>query len=89
MLKRLALWATMVVALLHLAFMVLEATQWSTELGLRLTHLSASAAGESELLGLFHIARSFAETRCPWLLSPPNKAPRHGATPFRDGRPFS
>jgi hypothetical protein len=47
MLKRLALWATMVVALLHLAFMVLEATQWSTELGQRLTHLSASAAGET------------------------------------------
>ncbi len=32
------------------------------------------ALGESEMLDLFHIARSFAETRCPWLLSPPNKA---------------
>jgi hypothetical protein len=30
--------------------------------------------GESEVLGLFRIARSFAETRCPWLKSPPNKA---------------
>jgi uncharacterized membrane protein len=45
MLKRLAFWATIIVALLHLAFMVLEASQWSTELGQRLTHLSASAAG--------------------------------------------
>ena len=27
------------------------------------------ALGESELLGLFHIARSFAEIRCPWFLS--------------------
>jgi hypothetical protein len=32
------------------------------------------ALGESEMLDLFHTARSFAETRCPWLLSPPNKA---------------
>jgi hypothetical protein len=30
--------------------------------------------GESEMLGLFHIARSFVETRRPWLKSPPNKA---------------
>jgi hypothetical protein len=32
------------------------------------------ALGETEMLDLFHIARSFAETRCPWLKSPPNKA---------------
>ncbi len=51
MLKRLALWATIIVALLHLVFMVLEATQWSTELGQSLTHLSASVAGESAGVG--------------------------------------
>jgi hypothetical protein len=39
--------------------------------------------GESELLGLFHIARSFAETRCPWLKSPPNKA--LATAPFHSG----
>jgi hypothetical protein len=27
-----------------------------------------------KLLDLFHIGRSFAEARCPWLKSPPNKA---------------
>ena len=31
-------------------------------------------AGESKMLDLFHTARSFAETCCPWLESPPNKA---------------
>ena len=41
------------------------------------------ALGESELLGLFHIARSFAETRCPWLKSPPNKA--LATAPFPSG----
>jgi hypothetical protein len=32
---------------------------------------------------LFHIARSFAETRCPWLKSPPNKA--LATVPFPSG----
>jgi hypothetical protein len=39
--------------------------------------------GESEMLDLFHIARSFAETRCPWLLSSPNKA--LATAPFPSG----
>ena len=41
------------------------------------------ALGESELLNLFHITRSFAETRCPWLKSPPNKA--LATVPFPSG----
>ena len=32
------------------------------------------ALGESETLNLLHIARSFEKTRCPWFLSPSNKA---------------
>ena len=51
--------------------------------------------GESEMLDLFHIARSFAEKRCPWLLSLPNKAlatvpaALRDSPSKRDGRPFS
>ena len=41
------------------------------------------ALGESELLGLSHIARSSAKTRCPWLESPPNKA--LATAPFPSG----
>jgi hypothetical protein len=41
------------------------------------------ALGESEMLDLFHIARSFAEKRCPWLKSPPNKA--LATAPFPSG----
>jgi hypothetical protein len=39
--------------------------------------------GAWEMLDLFHIARSFAETRFPWLLSPPNKA--LATAPFPSG----
>jgi hypothetical protein len=41
------------------------------------------ALGESEMFDLFHIARSFAESRSPWLLSPPNKA--LATAPFPSG----
>jgi putative membrane protein len=40
------------VALLHLGFMVLEATQWNTPLGRKLTHLSEDAARETVGVGL-------------------------------------
>jgi hypothetical protein len=41
------------------------------------------ALGELEMLYLFHIARSFAKTRCPRLLTPPNKA--LATAPFPSG----
>jgi len=41
------------------------------------------ALGESEMLDWFPIARSFAATRCPWLLSPPNQA--LATAPFPSG----
>src|SRR4029077_6694539 len=41
------------------------------------------ALGGSELLGLFPIARSFAETRCPWFLSRLNET--LALTQFRMG----
>jgi hypothetical protein len=41
------------------------------------------ALGESVMIDLFHIARSFAETCCPWLKSPPNKA--LATVPFPSG----
>src|SRR4029077_19681231 len=49
----------------------------------RLSTALVHALGESEMLDLLHIARSFAETRCPWLLSPPNKA--LATAPFPSG----
>ena len=41
------------------------------------------ALGESEMLNLLHIARSFAKTRCPWFLSPSNKT--LATAPFPSG----
>ena len=41
------------------------------------------ALGESETLHWLHIARSFSETRCPWFLSPSNKA--LATAPFPSG----
>jgi len=41
------------------------------------------ALGESETLNLLHIARSFSETRCPWFLSPSNRA--LATAPFPSG----
>jgi putative membrane protein len=52
MLSILALASVVVVALLHLGFMVLEATQWNTPLGRKLTHLSEEAAGETVGVGI-------------------------------------
>ena len=52
MLGTLALASVVIVALLHLVFMVLEATQWSTPLGQRLTHLSEQAARETAGIGI-------------------------------------
>lgn len=52
MLKSFSLGAIVVVALLHLGFMILEATQWSTPLGQRLTHLSEGAARETAGVGV-------------------------------------
>ena len=48
----LVLGAIVIVALLHLGFMVLEATQWFTPLRQRLTHLSESAARETAGVGV-------------------------------------
>jgi putative membrane protein len=52
MLSILALAFVVVVALLHLGFMVLEATQWNTPLGRKLTHLSEEAARETVGVGI-------------------------------------
>jgi hypothetical protein len=41
------------------------------------------ALGESETLNLLHIARFFEKTRCPWFLSPSNKA--LATAPFPSG----
>ena len=49
--KKLAVATVVIVAALHLAFMVLEATMWSTSLGQHLTHLSESAALETVGVG--------------------------------------
>ena len=50
--NQLALGAIVLVALLHLGFMALEATQWSKPLGRRLTHLSEGAARETRGIGV-------------------------------------
>ena len=52
MLNSLTRGAIIVVALLHLGFMALEATKWSTPLGQRLTHLSEGAARETAGVGV-------------------------------------
>jgi len=52
MMSILALASVVVVALLHLGFMVLEATQWNTPLGRKLTHLSEEAARETVGVGI-------------------------------------
>lgn len=52
MLGILALAFVVIVALLHLAFMVLEATQWKTPLGQKLTGLSEQAARETAGIGI-------------------------------------
>ena len=52
MLSILALASVVVVALLHLGFMVLEATQWNTPLGRKLTHLGEEAARETVGIGI-------------------------------------
>ena len=44
---KLALASIVIVALLHLGFLVLEATQWSSPLGLELHHLSEPTARET------------------------------------------
>lgn len=48
----LALGAVIVVALLHVGFMVLEATQWSSPLGQKLLRLSEGAARETAKVGV-------------------------------------
>jgi putative membrane protein len=52
MVSILALASVVVVALLHLGFMVLETTQWNTPLGRKLTHLSEEAARETAGVGI-------------------------------------
>ncbi len=52
MLSILALTSVVVVALLHLGFMVLEATQWNRPLGRKLTHLGEEAARETAGVGI-------------------------------------
>ena len=52
MLSILAPASVVVVALLHLGFMVLEATQWNTPLGRKLTDLSEEAARETVGVGI-------------------------------------
>lgn len=52
MLSSLALASVVVVALFHLGFMVLEATQWARPLGRKLTHLSEGAARETAGVGV-------------------------------------
>src|SRR5690348_12785810 len=52
MLRHFALGAVVVVALFHLGFMILEATQWATPLGQRLTNLSEGAARETAKIGI-------------------------------------
>jgi uncharacterized membrane protein len=52
MLKQFTLGAIVLVALLHLGFMVLEATRWSSRLGRRLTHLKEETAQETVGIGV-------------------------------------
>ena len=52
MLSILALASVVGVALLHLGFMVLEATQWNTPLGRKLTDLSEEATRETVGVGI-------------------------------------
>jgi putative membrane protein len=51
MVQSFALGAVVIVVLLHLGFMVLEATKWSSPLGQRLTNLSENAASETVGVG--------------------------------------
>jgi len=52
MLSILARVSVVIVALLHLGFMVLETTQWARPLGRKLTHLSEGAARETAGVGV-------------------------------------
>ena len=52
MFNSLALASVVIVALLHLGFMVLEATQWGTPRGCKLLNISAGAAQETAKIGV-------------------------------------
>ena len=71
MLKKLVVPSVVLVGLLHLGFMVLEATQWNTSLGRKLTHLSEQAAGETVGVGMnMGLYNGFLGRPCSGLPSP-------------------
>lgn len=51
MIQNVALIAIFLVALIHLFFMVIEATRWNTDFGRKITHLSEGASGETVGVG--------------------------------------
>ena len=52
MLKKSAYYSVLLVAGLHIAFMIIELMYWDTDLGRSLTHLGAEASRETANIGL-------------------------------------